>query len=141
MSAKPHLLKGRYTSTDSFAGELMGEVRYLNPINGELYGDPEGTRRSNSGFRCVGDSKWVSGVWEFTAGEAAAQAAPILGYVVSSSNGAPTVLHRTQEIAEAEALRLAQGNTGVEFTVHPAHAAAPVAKACAPKPVAKLEKL
>lgn len=210
MSAK--LLKGRYTTTDSFSEDLLGCVRYLDPRDGAVYSDAEGTRRANSGFRALGCGKWVSdtwtfvqdapatswpperikgryskvphgillnairyldpsagrvfeyptegfaegsgfkpgnrvGVWvgsegfEFTADEVAEAPAPVLGYVVSSSNGAPTVLHRTQKIAEAEALRLAQGNTGVEFTVFPVHCGKAVAKAHTPKPVAKLEKL
>lgn len=149
MSAKQLLLKGRYTNTDGFSGDMVGEVRYLDPRNGRLYSDPDGTRRANSGFRCNGGGTWVSGTWAFVVdsdADAPSQYIPteqpvLVGYVISSANGAPTVLHRTQKIAEAEALRLAQGNTGVEFTVFPVYCGKAVAKAHTPKPVAKLEKL
>lgn len=145
MSAK--LLKGRYTSTASQDSGFVGEVRYLDPRGGTLYSDEEGKCHANSGFRAVGDGRWVSGTWEFalevpTADDVDVESTKaILGYVVSSSKGAPTVLHRTQEIAETEALRLAQGNTGTEFTVFPVYCGKAVSKAHTPKPVAKLEKL
>lgn len=147
MSAK--LLKGRYTNTDGFSGDMVGAIRYLNPINGTLYSDPDGTRRANSGFRCHSGDTWVSGTWAFVVDPDAAALSqyipteqPVLvGYVISSTKGAPTVLHRTQKIAEAEALRLAQGNTGIEFTVFPVYCGKAVSKAHTPKPVAKLEVL
>lgn len=147
MSAK--LLKGRYTATDSWNGNLVGEVRYLDPRDGTMYSDEDGERRANSGFRAAGDGRWVSGTWAFVVDSDAATPSqyipaeqPVLvGYVISSANGAPTVLHSTQKIAEAEALRLAQGNTGVEFTVYPVYRTKAVSKAYTPKPVAKLEKL
>lgn len=65
----------------------------------------------------------------------------LVGYVIRSANGAPTVLHCNQGIAEAEALRLARGNTGVEFTVFPVYYGKAVSKAHTPKPVVQLEKL
>lgn len=140
MSAK--LLKGRYTTADGFSGDTVDAVRYLNPSNGLLYIDPNGTHGTNSGFRATGNGRWANGTWEFMTNEVIAESSKtILGYVVASERGAPTVLHRTQKIAEAEALRLAQGNTGFEFTVFPVYCGKAVAKAHTPKPVAKLEKL
>lgn len=140
MSAKRNLLKGRYTSIEGFNDDQMGAVRYLDPSYGTLYFDSEGVHRANSGFRCVGNNRWVSGAWEFTT-YGVVEAPEVLGYVVVSSKGKPTVLHRTQSIAETEALRLAQGNTGVEFTVFPVYCGNAVSKAHTPKPVAKLERL
>lgn len=140
MFANP-LLKGCYTGTGCHSETFLGAVRYLNTRTGELYEDADGKIYANSGFRAAGEGRWTNGVWVFTADKVAEPGAPILGYAVSSSNGAPTVLHRTQKIAEAEALRLAQGNTGVEFTVFPVYCGAAVAKAHTPKPVAKLERL
>lgn len=147
MSAKR--LKGRYTATDDFSYELVGEVRYLDPSNGELYNNLNSTHRANSGFREVGPGLWVNGEWVFVVdsdADAPPQHTPTeqpmpTGYVISSANGVPTVLHRTQKSAEAEALRLAHGNTGKEFTVFPVYYGKAVAKAHAPKPVAQLEKL
>lgn len=139
MSAK--LLKGRYTATDRQYTDLVGAVRYLNPLNGTLYEDPASEIYANSGFIPLGCGKWVNGTCEFTADEVAEDAVEVLGYVVVSANGKPTVLHRTQKIADAEALQLAKGNTGVEFTVFPVYCGKAVAKAHAPKPVAKLERL
>lgn len=147
MSAK--LLKGRYTATDSWNTSMVGAVRYLDPRDGTVYSDEDGRRQANSGFRAVDASRWVNGTWTFVVDPDAAtpyQYIPteqpmLVGYVISSANGAPTVLHRTQKIAEAEAMRLAQGNTGFEFTVFPVYCGKAVAKAHTPKPVAKLEKL
>lgn len=138
------LLKGRYTATDGDNTHLVGEVRYLNPLTGELYEDADRKIYANIGFKPGSRTGvWVDGDgFEFTIDEVAVESAKaILGYVVASARGAPTVLHRTQKIAEAEALRLARGNTGFEFTVFPVYCGEAVAKAHTPKPVAKLEKL
>jgi len=139
MSAK--LLKGHYTAAACNSGDLVGAVRYLNPNTGELYEDDSGEIYANSGFRAAGNGRWTNGMSEFVTDEVAVEPADTLGFVIASSNGAPNVLHRTQKIAEAEALRLAQGNTGVEFTVFPVYCGKAVSKAHTPKPVAKLEKL
>lgn len=64
------------------------------------------------------------------------------GYSVQSeAGGRPTVIHPTLVGAEAEAMRLANANTGIAFYVHPMYAGKAVSKASVPKPVAKLEKL
>lgn len=67
---------------------------------------------------------------------------PAQGYSVQSeAGGRPTVIHPTLAIAEAEAMRLANANTGIAFYVQPMYAGKAVSKASVPKPVAKLEKL
>lgn len=140
----PQRIKGRYTK--SLYGAMNGIVRYLDPVSGCIFKDATGGSLRCGGFKPGSRTGvWTDGEdFEFTADEVADEVAvesAILGYVISSANGAPTVLHRTQEIAEAEALRLAKGNTGVEFTVFPVYCGKAVAKAHTPKPVAKLEKL
>lgn len=67
---------------------------------------------------------------------------PVQGYSVQSeAGGRPTVIHPTLAIAEAEAMRLANANTGIAFYVQPLYAGKAISKASVPKPVAKLEKL
>ena len=67
---------------------------------------------------------------------------PVQGYSVQSeAGGRPTVIHPTLVGAEAEAMRLANANTGIAFYVQPMYAGKAVSKASVPKPVAKLEKL
>lgn len=67
---------------------------------------------------------------------------PVKGYSVQSgAGGRPTVIHPTLAGAEAEAMRLANANTGIAFYVQPLHAGKAISKASVPKPVATLEKL
>lgn len=67
---------------------------------------------------------------------------PVRGYAVQAEAGsAPTVIHRTQELAEAEALRLAAGNIGTRFYVHSVFTGHAKSVASVPKPTATLEKL
>lgn len=67
---------------------------------------------------------------------------PPQGYSVQSgAGGRPTVLHPTLAVAEAEAMRLANSNTGIAFYVQPMYAGRATSKASVPKPVATLEKL
>lgn len=71
----------------------------------------------------------------------ATTARPIIGYVVKGPDGPSTAIHQTREIAEAEAKRLATGNTGKQFNVHPVIREAAVSRAHTPKPAVTLEKL
>ena len=57
---------------------------------------------------------------------------PTIGYVVKGPDGPSTAIHQTREIAEAEAQRLAAGNTGKQFTVHPITREAAVSRAHTP---------
>ena len=67
---------------------------------------------------------------------------PVQGYVVQSgAGGRPTVIHPTLVVAEAEAMRLANANTGIAFYVQPMYIGKATSKASVPKPVATLEKL
>lgn len=67
---------------------------------------------------------------------------PVQGYCVQSgAGGRPTVIHPTLAVAEAEAMRLANANTGIAFYVQPMYAGNATSKASVPKPVATLEKL
>lgn len=66
---------------------------------------------------------------------------PTIGYVVKGPDGPSTAIHQTREIAEAEAKRLAVGNTGKQFTVHPITREAAVSRAHTPKPTVVLEKI
>jgi len=67
---------------------------------------------------------------------------PVQGYSVQSgAGGRPTVIHPTLAVAEAEAMRLANANTGIAFYVQPMYAGKAISKASVPKPVATLEKL
>lgn len=67
---------------------------------------------------------------------------PVQGYIVQSgAGGRPTVIHPTLVVAEAEALRLANANTGIAFYIQPMYAGKATSKASVPKPVATLEKL
>lgn len=67
---------------------------------------------------------------------------PVQGYSVQSgAGGRPTVIHPTLAVAEAEAMRLANANTGIVFYVQPMYAGKAISKASVPKPVATLEKL
>ena len=67
---------------------------------------------------------------------------PVQGYSVQSgAGGRPTVIHPTLAVAEAEAMRLANANTGIAFYVQPMYAGKATSKASVPKPVATLEKL
>lgn len=66
----------------------------------------------------------------------------VQGYSVQSeAGGRPTVIHPTLAAAEAEAMRLANANTGIAFYVQPMYAGKAISKASVPKPVATLEKL
>lgn len=67
---------------------------------------------------------------------------PVHSYSVQSgAGGRPTVIHQTLAVAEAEAMRLANANTGIVFYVQPMYAGKAISKASVPKPVATLEKL
>ena len=136
MSSKPKLTPGRYTK-----GPYVGEVRYLDPSVGVLYEDAEGAQRANSGFTSLGDGRWACPGWEFTEDAPPTASPEPYGYLVCSPNGPATVLHLTAAEAEAEAMRLAKANVGIEFTITPVHLSTPVAKAYAPKPAATLERL
>ena len=137
MSSKPKLIPGRYTKAP-----YVGEVRYLDPSVGALYEDAEGEQQANSGFMPLLGGRWVRPGWEFTEDaelHPTAEPEPY-GYLVCSPNGPAKVLHLTAAEAEAEAMRLAKANIGVEFIITPVHLATPVAKAYTPKPAATLER-
>ena len=114
MSSKPKLTPGRYTK-----GPYVGEVRYLDPSVGILYEDAEGEQRANSGVTPSGGGVWASCGWEFTEDAPRTVEQEPYGYLVCSPNGPAQLLARTQLEAEAEAMRLAKANVGVEFTITP----------------------
>lgn len=136
MSSNLKLILGHYTK-----GPYVGEVRYLNPINGRIYNDAEGKQPANSGFRPLGDGRWACPGWEFTEDAQRPVAPEPYGYLIGSLNGPGKVLHLTAAEAEVEAMRLAKANIGMEFIITPVHLATPVAKAYTPKPKPTLERL
>lgn len=136
MSSNLKLIPGRYTK-----GPYVGDVRYLDPSVGVLYEDAEGKRRANSGFMPLGDGRWAGLNWEFIEGTPPTVEPGPYGYLICSKNGPAKVLHLTAAEAEAEAMRLASANVGVEFTITPVHLGTPVAKAYTPKPKPTLERL
>ena len=135
MSSKPKLIPGRYTK-----GPYVGEVRYLDPSVGILYEDAEGEQQANSGFTHSGRGVWVSFGWAFTEDAPRTVAPEPHGYLICSKNGPAKVLHLTAAEAEAEAMRLAKANVGIEFIITPVHLGTPVAKAYTPKPAPTLER-
>ena len=136
MSSKPKLIPGRYTK-----GPYVGEVRYLDPSVGVLYEDAEGEQRANSNFTHSGGGVWASCGWEFTEDKRQPVKPAPYGYLICSPNGPAKVLHLTAAEAEAEAMRLARANIGMEFIITPVHLATPVAKVYTPKPKPTLERL
>ena len=136
MSSKPKLIPGRYTK-----GPYVGEVRYLDPSVGVLYEDAEGKQQANSGFMPLLGGRWACPGWEFTEDAQRPVAPEPYGYLVCSPNGPARVLHLTVAEAEAEAMRLARANIGMEFIITPVHLATPVAKVYTPKPKPTLERL
>ena len=137
MSSNLKLIPGRYTK-----GPYVGEVRYLDPSTGRLYEDAGGAVMANSGFTHEGGGVWAAHYgWEFTEDAELHPTAPEpYGYLVCSPNGPAKVLHLTAAEAEAEAMRLAKANVGIEFIITPVHLGTPVAKAYTPKPAPTLER-
>lgn len=136
MSGNLKLIPGRYTK-----GPYVGDVRYLDPSVGVLYEDAEGKQRANSGFMPLGDGRWACPGWAFSEDVPRTVEPEPCGYLICSKNGPAKVLHLAAAEAEAEAMRLAKANVGVEFTITPVHLGTPVAKAYTPKPKPTLERL
>lgn len=141
MSSNLKLIPGRYTN-----GPYVGAVRYLDPSVGVLYEDAEGKCPANNGFMPLGGGRWAGPGWappgwEFIEGTPPTVEPGPYGYLICSKNGPAKVLHLTAAEAEAEAMRLASANVGVEFTITPVHLGTPVAKTYTPKPKPTLERL